>query len=160
VALAVAALVAFGVAFAVDAALVNRTYDALRSDHVVVQPSDTECYDQPVGFKDSNPNPRTAPGFLAPNVCYLSFKYGNRSYSTLVAIDAPRTLFVDPRDPGIEMTADRFRRGAVNVVGDVILSAGLLSSAVALAVMHQVHLRRRRHAARRAPGTRRRTSLI
>jgi hypothetical protein len=146
--LGVLALVGFGTALAVDAALVNDTYNDLRSQHVLVQPATSDCFYQ--STRNLNPNPRQAPNVPAPNVCELGFAYDGHTYSAFITIDERPELLVDPKNPSISMMEANYDRGSVNVVGDIVGSSILLGLALAIIVVHQVHLHRRREVRRRA----------
>jgi hypothetical protein len=128
-------------AFLADAAQTNGAYNALASHRVAVP-------GQPLGCSATTRR-------SASLVCRFTYNYQGLSFNFLLPYGERSTAYVDPADPSIRMPEVNFRGGPTTIVGDLVFASCLISGAILVTVMHEVHRRRRTRTTRhlvKAPG--------
>ena len=144
--MAVLALLGFGGLFLVNALTVDHTYGALSKARVAVSENARHCFFVPGSSFAS----RYGPSFGPPNTCDVAYVYRGRGFQTIVPVTWSKVFYVDPADPRIRANATVFNRTRTELRFDAVVAGLLFAGAVTVAIVHQVHYRRRLR--RRRPG--------
>jgi len=123
----------FAAAFLVDASQTNRTYDAL-SAHRVTAPAHT------IGCAFVGTVGRS--GNYSGHVCQVGYSYRGQQFTAYIPYGQDETFYVDPIDTSLRMSKVSFDKGPEETTGDMVIAAWLLSGAVIVTVLHQLHIRR------------------
>ena len=123
----------FAAAFLVDASQTNRTYDALSAHRVTVSAHTLGCAF--VGRVGSS-------GSYTGHVCRVGYSYQGQQFTAYIPYGQDETFYVDPVDTSLRMSKTSFDKGPEETTGDIVIAALLLSGAVIVTVLHQVHMRR------------------
>jgi hypothetical protein len=123
----------FAAAFLVDASQTNRAYDALSAHRVPVSAHTLGCaFVGSVGRS----------GHYAGHVCRVGYTYQGQQFTAYIPYGQDETFYVDPNDTSLRMSKTSFDKGPEETTGDLVIAALLLSGAVTVTVLHQIHLRR------------------
>jgi hypothetical protein len=133
VAVVVLVEVGFAAAFLVDALRTNAVYDALVADHATVDGRIVGCFVLGQG--------RT--GLPTGRVCRADYSYGGVTYNAEIPAGQTTLFVVDPRNAADRMNVADFDKGPEETTGDLVFAGGLLAGAVAVVVVHGLHLRHR-----------------
>ena len=125
---------AFAIAFLVDAAETNRTYDALSSHRVAVRGHSVGCVVIVTG--------RYAGSYA--RVCRIDYQYSGQAFTAVIPYGETTTFFVDPQNTSYRMNEVNFEKGPETTVGDLVFASVLGFGALALTIVHLEHLRDRR----------------
>ncbi len=142
VVLAVLVQLGFALAFLVDAARTNTTYDALSSHRVAVQAQVTGCFTVVTGRMST----------YSARLCRVRYQYAGTVFTAYVPNGETMTFYVDPRNTSYRMNAVNFEKGPEATIGDEVFAAVCGFGALAVTLVHVEHLRARR-AARKVRGS-------
>src|SRR5580704_15561643 len=99
----------FAIAFLVDAAETNTTYDALVNHRVAVQGYSVGCAVIVTG-RYSNYSAR---------LCRVDYRYSARTFTAVIPYGETKTFFVDPSNTSYRMNEVNFEKGPQATVGDL-----------------------------------------
>jgi len=143
VVLAVLIQLGFGIAFLIDAARTNTTYDALASHRVAVQAHATGCFTVVTGRMSS----------FSTRLCRVRYEYAGKAFADYVPLGQTMTFYVDPLDTAYRMNQVNFEKGPEATFGDLAFASVCGFGALAVTAVHLEHLRVRRSGSRKGPGT-------
>lgn len=132
--LAVAVQVGFAVAFLLDAHWAETAYSALAAHHVRVPAQTARC-----GQFLTSTRPNTY-----KHACLVTYSFQGKKYSDVMPYNQPRAFYIDPLNPSDRMSVGNFAHGPTGRTADIVFASLLLSGAVLVTIVHQMHLRRRR----------------
>jgi len=124
----------FAIAFLVDAAETNRTYDALSSHRAAVRGHSVGCVVIVTG-RLSN---------ITTRICRIDYQYSGQAFTAVIPYGETTTFFVDPQNTSYRMNEVNFEKGPEATVGDLVFASVLGFGALAVTIVHLEHLRERR----------------
>lgn len=140
-ALAVAVQLAFGAAFLLDYHQTDAAYKALAAHHVRVPARVLHCGQLLTGSR-----PRTY-----EHACSVTYSFRGQPYGGVVPFNQPKVFYIDPLNPSDRMSVGYFAGGPTAHTADLVIAFLLFGGATLVAVVHQIHLRRRRRGATSEP---------
>lgn len=132
-------LLALGGLFLTDAFTVNHTYRALSKARVAVSENARHCF----FVSGSSLASRYSPSFGPANTCDVAYVYRGRTFRSIVPVTWSKVFYLDPRDPGIRANATTFTHTRTELRFDAVVAGLLFAGALTVAIVHQVHYRRR-----------------
>jgi hypothetical protein len=124
----------FAVAFLVDAAETNRTYDALASHRVAVHGHSVGCVLIVTGrFATNN-----------AQICRVDYSYSGQDFTAVIPYGETTTFLVDPLNTSYRMNEANFEKGPTTTVGDLVFASVAVFGALAVTAVHLEHLREMR----------------
>ena len=124
----------FAVAFLVDAAETNNTYDALAGHRVAVHGHSVGCFVITTGRYQTN----------TTQICRVDYRYAGRTFTAVIPYGETTTFFVDPRNLSYRMNEANFEDGPAATTGDLAFASVALLGALAVTAVHLGHLHQRR----------------
>jgi hypothetical protein len=124
----------FAIAFLVDAARTNSTYDALASHRVAVHGHVIGCVTIALGRNRSN----------VSEICRVNYRYSGQTFTAVIPYGETTTFFVDPENTSYRMNQVNFEKGPQAINGDLVFASVLIFSAVAVTMVHLERLRDKR----------------
>jgi hypothetical protein len=134
VVLAVLVQLGFAIAFLVDAAETNTTYDALAAHRVAVRGQTVGCVVVVTGRQQN----------YSSRLCRVDYRYGGHTFTAVTPYGQTTTFFVDPLNTSYRMNEVNFEKGPEATIGDVVFASVSVFGALAVTAVHLDHLRTRR----------------
>jgi hypothetical protein len=124
----------FAVAFFVDAAETNRTYDALALHRVAVRGHSVGCVVIVRGRFSTN----------GAQICRIDYSYSGQDFTAVIPSGETTTFFVDPLNTSYRMNEVNFEKGPTATVGDLVFASVAVLGALAVTAVHLEHQREQR----------------
>jgi hypothetical protein len=124
----------FAIAFLVDAAETNTTYDALANHRVAVQGRTVGCAVIVTGRSQN----------YTARLCRIDYRYSGHSFTAVIPYGQTATFFIDPLNTSYRMNEVNFEKGPEATVGDLVFASVSFFGALAVTVVHLEHLHQRR----------------
>jgi hypothetical protein len=121
------------IAFLVDAAETNSTYDALVNHWVAVRAHSVGCVTIVTGRN-----------LFGRRLCRVDYRYSGKTFTAVIPYGETTTFFVDPQNTSYRMNEVNFEKGPQAITGDLVFVFALVFSALAVTIVHLEHLRERR----------------
>ncbi len=121
----------FVVAFLVDAADTNTTYDALAGHRVAVRGHSIGCVVIVTGRFSSS----------TAQICRVVYGNSGQSFTAVIPYGETTTFFVDPRNTSYRMDEVSFEKGPEATTGDLVFAAVSGFGALAVTAVHLEHRR-------------------
>jgi Na+/proline symporter len=123
----------FAIAFLVDAAETNSTYDVLASHRVAVRAHSVGCA-----------TIMTGRNLFGRRLCRVDYAYSGETFTAVIPFGETATFFVDPQNTSYRMNEVNFEKGPQAITGDLVFVFVLLFGALAVTIVHLEHLRDKR----------------